>query len=304
MTCRTAPPKSLQPPMTSKRRFLHAKAVCPSRVSPRTLARRSIAGTLLALSTLVSAQSLNLKVPAPNPLDPAGSVEAMNEAMNDTLQRSGPVQRELLLRRLGLDPALAHQAATQHIDLGPHFDETDGSGLTLLFVPCAAGGGPEAHLFLLRPAPGHRLHVTDDASLDCWWKPASYDVVQLSGRPSMAVLAHHANAGHGSGFVEDDMLLLEARAGRWATLLRTPEYRSEDKAGTGKTVEQASTLQPLPDGSVEETRATTLHEPGPHNAISAKAPEQVRLTTVERRRWVWNQATQSYHPGTFAAVNR
>ena len=251
-----------------------------------------------ALLLLAAAADASAQFHKPAPLSPLGDTSS-SEALNNSLFLDSPVQRELLLRGLGLDPALAREAAAQKSDTGLHFDETEGSGLSLLFVPCTGPGSPAAHLFLLRPAPGHRLRVADDAPLDCWWKPANYGLVRVPGRPAMAVLAHHANAGHGTGFVEENLLLLEARGSRWATLLKTPEYQSEEELGTGKTVERSSTLQPFPDGSIEETRATTLHK-----AVKQNAPDRARLATVERRRWLWDQTLQAYRPGAFGSVCR
>jgi hypothetical protein len=139
--------------------------------------------------------------------------------------------------------------------------------------------------------------------LDCWWKNATYELIVVPERSSNTMLVHHVNHGHGAGMVGDDMLLLGIRQNHFVTLLRTSEHRLVDISGTGKTVEQTSTLQPFPDGSLEETRATTLHEMVSKSvAGEEKSIEKVRLTTIERRRWRWNKVSQSFAASAFVTV--
>lgn len=133
-------------------------------------------------------------------------------------------------------------------------------------------------------------------SLNCWFQDASYELPLIPGQ-SASILVHHVNEGHGSGYVQDDMLLLGVRGGHLVTLLKTQEYKSEDIMGEGKTVEEKSTMQPFPDGSLEETRAKTLHE-----TVSATTPDRVRLIAVERRRWLWNQQEHRFTATAFRAA--
>ncbi len=235
--------------------------------------------TALLLAALL-AQYQVAGVNAPVPLD------ADADAMTDALHLGKPAQREYLLRRLGVPPPVAHDAPFIEQQSGPRV-ETLGSAW-LLWLPCGSISRT-AHLYLLQQQNG-TWHTADDAALDCWWKPSSYELVRVPGRAAILVLVHHANASHGTGLVRDEMKLLEARGSRWAAILTTTEYLSEDVTGEDLTVEQAGTLQPFPDGSVEETRATTRHE---------GSSEQWKLK-IERRRWRWSAAKGCFTAGRFA----
>ncbi len=208
------------------------------------------------------------------------------DAMTDALRLGKPAQREDLLRRLGVQAETAHEAASSVEQSGLRVEQLGGA--EILFVPCDFPLR-EAHLYLLRPQEG-RWRAVDDVGLDCWWKPSSYEVVQVLNHPDMLLLAHHINVAHGTGLVRDEMKLLTIRGDHWATVLTTTEYESEDPAGEDLRVEQAATLQPFPDGSVEETRATTRHR---------SSPEQ-QTFHLERRHWQWNPATKVFTAGRFA----
>jgi hypothetical protein len=91
------------------------------------------------------------------------------------------------------------------------------------------------------------------------------------------------------------LLLFGVNTGHLSIVLRTAEYKREQIAGTDKTVEQQSTLQPFPDGSLEETRTTALHE-------GEDGAEKKRLTRIERRRWRWGKTSLSFVAGEFTPV--
>ena len=237
---------------------------------------------MIALLLLALWQYRTLGVNGPVPLD-AGA-----DTMTDALHLGNPARREDLLRRLGVNPEIAHEAAKEP---GLEVETVEGTGANLLFVPCGAASR-KAHLYLLRRQPAG-WHAVDDAGLSCWWRPLSYEFVRVPRRPGMLVLAHHDNATHGTGLVRDEMKLLEVRGDHWATVLTTVEYESEDVIGEDLTVEQTATLQPFPDGSMEETRATTRHE---------GSPERLHLS-VERRHWRWSAAAQSFRAGQFRLVH-
>ncbi|WP_035349771.1 hypothetical protein [Edaphobacter aggregans] len=174
-------------------------------------------------------------------------------------------------------------------------DSLEGKDMNILFLPCTGPGVPTAHLFVLRPDTKQGWRVADDVPLDCWWQNATYQLLSIPGHFQRAVLAHHVNKGHCSGFVQDDMLLLFGLdTGHLSTVLRTAEYKREQIVGDDKTVEQQSTLQPFPDGSLEETRATTI--------LSGENDVEKRLTRIERRRWSWNKTSQSFVSGEFTSV--
>ncbi len=226
---------------------------------------------MIALLLLTLWQYLALGVNGPVPLD-AGA-----DTMTDALRFGKLAQREDLLRRLGIQAAAVQEAAKEN---GLEVETIEGTGANLLFVPCDSSSR-EAHLYLLRQQKGG-WHAVDDAELSCWRRPSSYEFVRVPGRPGMLVLAHHANATHGTGLVRDEMKLLQVRGDRWATVLTTTEYKSEDVTGEGLTVERAATLQPFPDGSLEETRATTRHE-GSRSGCVCKSNGGVGAGTPERK---------------------
>lgn len=235
---------------------------------------------LLTAVLLAIAQYRAAGVNGPVPLN------ADADAMTDALHLGKPAQREDLLRRLGVQGELAQEAAAAVRESGLQIEPLGSA--ELLFLPCDFPLRA-AHLYLLRQRQGE-WHAVDDAALDCWWKPSSYEFVRVPGQQEMFVLAHHANASHGTGLVRDEMRLLQVRGDRWATVLTTNEYLSEDVTGEDLTIKQQATLHPFPDGSIEETRATTRHE---------SSPEQVKLT-IERRRWRWNAAKGCFLAGQFA----
>jgi hypothetical protein len=237
------------------------------------------------------AQTENLRVGYSGPLPIA--VPASELTME--FQLGEPKQREDLLSRLGVNSQSAHGASVAVVETVIKVDELDGTGMNVLFLPCLGPGLPTAHLFLLRPVAKQGWRVADDEPLDCWFQNATYQLLSIPGHVQQAVLAHHVNNGHGSGFVQDDMVLFKVEAGHLSTALRTAEYKREDIVGDDKTVEQQSTLQPFPDGSLEETRATTVYV-----WDDRASREQARLTSIERRRWRWDKTSLSFVAGEFA----
>jgi hypothetical protein len=117
------------------------------------------------------------------------------------------------------------------------------------------------------------------------------------------VLAQHVNYGHGSGYVQDDMWLFEVHDERLTPVLKTQEYKYEYIVGDDESVEEMSTLQPFPDGSIEETRATTLHEMiAKGGGGTDQMVERVHLDKIERRRWRRRGPSENFVPGDFVAV--
>lgn len=260
------------------------------------IAKAPLVATVLCLLPLhfgfqSRAWSQNLRVGYSGPLPiavPAG-------ALTSEFQLGEPKQREDLLKRLGVNPDIAHGASVATVETAIKVDSLDGTEMNVLFVPCVGPGVPTAHLFLLRPVAKQGWHVADEVPLDCWSQDATYQLLSIPGHVQQAVLAHHVTYGHGSGYVQNDMLLLfGVDTGHLSTVLRTAEYKREQIAGSDKTVEQHSTLQPFPDGSVEETRATTLCE-GDNEAKKT-------LARIERRRWTWDKTSQSFVAGEFTSV--
>jgi hypothetical protein len=215
--------------------------------------------------------------------------------LTNEFQSGEPEQRENLLKRLGVNSETAHNASVATVETAIKVDSLQGTYMNILFLPCTGPGVPKAHLFLLQPAAKQGWRVADEVPLDCWYGDATYELLSIPGHVQQAVLVHHVNNGHGSGFVQNDMLLLFGMdTGHLSTVLRTAEYKRQESFGEDKTVIQQSTLQPFPDGSLEETRSTTLHE----------GDDQGRntLTGIERRRWRWDKTSLSFVAGEFTPV--
>jgi hypothetical protein len=140
---------------------------------------------------------------------------ASADDLTNEFQLGKPAQREDLLRRLGVNSAIAHNASAAVVGSAIKVDTLHGTGANLLFLPCESSGGVfTAHLFLLLPATDQGLRVSVDQPLDCWWHFATYQLLSISGDPQEMVLAQHVNYGHGSGYVQDGMWLFEVHGER------------------------------------------------------------------------------------------
>ena len=266
----------------------------------RLIGKAPLAAIVLSLLLLHGIQSRawsqNLMVGYPSgPLPIAASADELR----GEFQLGDPEQREDLLRRLGVNSSIAHEASVATTETTIKVDSLEGKDMNILFLPCTGPGVPTAHLFLLRPVAKLGWRVADDVPLDCWWQNATYQLLSIPvpsipGHFQRAVLAHHVNNGHGSGFVQDDMLLFGLDTGHLSIVLRTAEYKRQASFGDDKTVEEQSTLQPFPDGSLEETRATTI--------LEGENDVEKRLIRIERRRWRWDKTSLSFVSGEFTPV--
>lgn len=213
------------------------------------------------------------------------------------MQLGSPAQREDLLKALGVAPVYIDGATPAVPQTDFRVDEVAGTEARLLFLPCSGPGSPSAHLYLLQPGQDQHWHAVDHTDLDCWWQPSSYEWVQIQGKPRPSILAHHLNHDHGSGIVEDNMLLFEVLSNRLVKVLETEEFTSQAQIADDPTIQHSSTLLPFPDGSLEETRITSEAAP------SADPFKPLRIARVERRRWRWVESSKSYAPGKFAVVH-
>ena len=220
-----------------------------------------------------------------------------NSDLNQEMQLGTPLQREGLLKALGVDLVFVNEIATAvpHTEL--RIDPVDGTDANLLFLPCGGPGSPQAYFYLLRPGQDQHWHAIDSVHLDCWSEPTSYEWIQVQGKPGRSILAHHVNHGHGSGMVEDHMQLFEVRGDHLVSVLDTEEYTSQAKAGTNDTTQHSSTLLSFPDGSIEETRITT------NRNGSTDQPMPASIVSVERRRWHCVEHSKSYVPGKFVVIH-
>ena len=215
--------------------------------------------------------------------------------LNQEFQLGTPTQREGLLEILGVDKIYVHDAATAMPQTTIHVDQMEGTGASLLFLPCGGQGSPFSHLYLLRPAQDLHWRAVDRVHLDCWRESTSYELIHIQGRFGQAILVHHINRGHGSGLVQDNMALFEVQKDHLAKVLDTQEYKFQDQTDRDQTVQQSSTLLAFPDGSLEETRITT----GKSSSVQV---QHAASALVERRRWYWSQSSQAFVPKGFSIV--
>lgn len=258
-----------------------------------------MAGLARGITNLFFFALFGIPAPAQFTVSYNGALPSQKDAdLRQELQLGTPGQREGLLRALGVNRAFVHDAAVTTVGTGLRVEEVVGTDASLLLLPCSGPGLPFSHLHLLRAGKDEHWHAVDHADLDCWRQPTSFELISTKDRVSPAVLVHHVNRGHGTGLVEDHVLLFEVRGDHLVSVLETEEYMSTYQVGGYKTVEHAGTLLPFPDGSIEETRVTTTTFDQP--VADDKGPSVAagrRAAVIERRRWSWREASQSYVPG-------
>lgn len=224
--------------------------------------------------------------------------------IDQELTLGSPDQREDLLKILGVDGAIAHNAAVAVAATDIHSEPIAGSQARLLFLPCSNSGYPSSHLYLLSAEKNQHWHATDSFAFDCWWKPTSHELIQIQGKTEQSVLVHHVNHGHGSGVVEDHLLLFDLQGDRLTKVLETEEYTSEDGMASGHIIQHSSTLLSLPDGSLEETRITTTQDPSSENGKGQGAFRmRSHITLAERRLWRWSDINKDYWAEGFAIIH-
>lgn len=237
----------------------------------------------------LSAKEYTGSVPMPSSVD----------ELQDEMHLGKPGQREDLLKRLGVEPGLAHAASTYVSESAIRVERLERNDLALMFIPQRDTGEQMAHLLLLQRISPKVWKVVDQETAGSWLAKIDYELIFMPGQRNESVLVHHLDSGHGTGMVAEDMEVLGIRQGHFVKLLKAKEFGQEDVMGEDKTILQKSTLQPFPDGSLEETRATSIRTTA---SSEAKETDRVRLTKVERRRWRWNQRAQKFEPGQFTAV--
>lgn len=222
------------------------------------------------------------------------------DELQDEMSLGKPAQREDLLKRLGVDPKLAQAASTYVSESSIRVERLARKDLALIFLPQPDAGGRDAHLLLLQRISPKTWKVVADEAAGSWWKKVGYELISIPGQRNESVLVHHVDNGHGSGFVAESMEVLGIRNGRFVKLIETQEFKQEDVMGEDKTVIQQSSLLPFPDGSIEETQATSIR-----TRADPKENEigRARLTKIERRRWRWQQSSQKFEAGPFSVVS-
>jgi len=161
----------------------------------------------------------------------------------------------------------------------------------ILFLPCHSGGDT-AYLYAL--ARQEKVwHVTDQIQLDCHYDDnVSFEITWIRDPNRDEVLVHHACAGHGGGYLEQDFSVFAVSDGNLKEELSTEDV-----------------LRVAPPGapSHDYDRTSTFALIPIHNS-HLRAIEQTRsgLSTgkwiVQRRIFRWNPAKGKYVPSAFTRV--
>jgi hypothetical protein len=223
--------------------------------------------------------------------------------MQTGLELATPQQAQSLLIRLGVEPEIA-QESVQFQAHGPAISLTSlptmppsatvapATEYALLFLPETVQGHAAMYLLSRTARAGHPgvWHRADGSLLDQFCNQVSVELVTLHGARAPLLALHHVNLDHGSNMCEDQTEFFSFTTGKLTEVLHTPDYDFSDKwvpAGETRPEVQRSTFLPLPDGTLEETRLTTLDD----------QPEQ-----LARRRWRWQAALGQLTPGAFQAL--
>jgi len=196
------------------------------------------------------------------------------DEMEDALHLANAAQRANFLTRLGVDPAIAQEASQpplQRVDITLEpLEGTDSARRSILFLPCALNNS--AFAYLLQRSDRSAWHVQDSIGLDCWHDYVSHEFVALSGNKATDLVIHHTNAGHGSGYVADNLEVYAVRGDKFIKLFNTQEFLSQEELATETEhlLEQKSTFLLFPNHKLEETRQSSLNG---------------RLQAIERRYW-------------------
>ena len=233
----------------------------------------------------------------------AGEIAASGsiDEMSDRLRFATIAQADTLLERLGVEPAIAKEAVQARNELPAiqlqSVPERRSPTVTVhtryavLFLPHTVQG--MAALYLLsRANPGSSAwHSTDHALCASFTHDVSYEIVQLNGQDTPLLALHHVNISHGSDGSEDETELYAMRDGRLVERMHTPDSVVKEQwssRDTSQTLEQQSSFQAFPDGSLEETRSSLLNG---------------QWSGVERRYWHWSAARRQFAPTPFEPVH-
>jgi hypothetical protein len=254
---------------------------------PKKILLASILGFLLANSLSLLAQFPRVGVSGEIPL---GKLDEMEQV----LAQADAHQRASLLTRLGVDTAIAQNAAEtllpgEAIALRP-IRSRGAAHYGIAFLP--SGIGTECFLYLLRGSDENpqkdAWHAISQQQLDCWDMAASFELMPLRSADVDDVVVHHVNLGHGSGYAEDQTQVFSVLDGKLLQTLATEDSLWQVTAGAeGDTLNRASTFLHFPDNSLEESRSSIYND---------------KLKRVERRYWRWSQQKRRFLPSRFRLV--
>ncbi len=214
------------------------------------------------------------------------------DEMENLLQLADADQKADLLVRLGIDSAIADQAAHnplpgQTIELKP----VRAPGKThygFAFLP--SGTGTSCYLYLLAGSADFAKEpwrVMDSRQLDWWFEPSSLIIAPLRRADADDLVLHHIMEGHGSGYAAYQMQVFSILDGKLVQTLATRDYLYEVTVGEEDSLEQTSTFLQFPGNLLEESRTSARNG----------NPKQ-----VERRYWYWSEQDNKFLPSPFAPV--
>ncbi len=214
--------------------------------------------------------------------------------MEDWLTESGKTANRLL--ELGVDPKVAEEFVSSRNSPKkpyahwrfPRTAEKPRSGV--LFLPCS--WTDFAYLYVVQYVAGV-WRVTDNNPLDCHYDESISMEIEAIRNPNRdEIVIHHACAGHGAGFLEQDFSISIVSKGKLKEELATEEVLSTSRVGGPPLdVDQRSTFTAIPirnsqSRAIEETRSTVLNG----------------KLTVRRRIFRWDAGSGRYVPRRFSTV--
>jgi len=170
--------------------------------------------------------------------------------------------------------------------------EVEGQRTALMFLPCHAGWD-SAYLYVLSREKGTWL-TTDHAEMDCHYdNDVSLEVNWIRDPGRDEILIHHACAGHGTGYLEQNLSVFTVSAEKLKSELETTEvlHSYPSAVDRPRDLDQNSTFTIIPmvgSGSraIEETRSAVLNG----------------KLSVRRRIFRWDPNKGKYVPSAFTLV--
>jgi hypothetical protein len=209
------------------------------------------------------------------------------QTMDDALPIADPAQRLDLLKRLGIDADVAEAATSprlpRDIEIQP-LHANQGKLYGIVSLPC--GIQDLAFLYLLDEAGTNVWHAVDHVALNCFHETPTYRLLSLAPGEN-AVLVEHANAGHGTGEVEDKATIYTIVNGKMHDVLSTLDYRYSWGDPESPAVEENSSFLQISSRVIEETRITS------QNGVPLRA---------ERRIWRWEMTKAAFRATSFSAI--
>lgn len=178
-----------------------------------------------------------------------------------------------------------------------------GTDRALIFLPCSSLD--RAYIYLMAKQTG-RWSITDWNSFDCHYdESVAFTVEHLRSSHIDEIFVHHACEGHGTGYLQQDFFIFEARNGKLREIMDAAEVLRAYPVDGSPQIEQSSRFQIIPSDhssskQIEEirtkriSRRTDFSEGGSTQAISH--------TKVQRRIFRWDSKRRRYIASPYAAV--